>query len=386
MYFDDPTLEMISDYPAPKLPGVGSDAPRLLKEGKSASDKMLSASEIKTYRDMGYNVAPGMTQADVPGLEKSFDSIDTQSGYAQDVPSFAEWQNSSEAKEIIQMEEQSRMATLSPAKRKELLQGAYNDMATAQNIANEGKLKSKDVEQLRSIGLNEAQIYNAQGIFNGSIPPPTGHGANTKENLMIKAGLSALGYDLTKASQDWTAMQKRIQTLNSADRVKLEQSLMNLEGSTEQAVRLYDEWKATGLPKGFSSYNWAALQAAKRGLAGEKAAVAANTLISHVEDMANELSVVYKGGGTPTDKGLESAAKSLSSDWSEAVFMRNVQLIRENMQIRRNTMSQVGFIPDNIYSQESPQTQTQSSTPDTVQHNGYEWKLEGGEYKPIRKL
>lgn len=72
MYFDDPSLALISDYPAPKLPAVGSDAPTILKEGKTAAEtKPLSASELKTFTDLGYEVTPGMTMDDVRGLKKT---------------------------------------------------------------------------------------------------------------------------------------------------------------------------------------------------------------------------------------------------------------------------------------------------------------------------
>lgn len=65
IYLDDPTLAMISDYPAPNFPTIGTDAPNVLKEEKSTKEKPLSAAELKKYQDMGYDVRPGMSISDV---------------------------------------------------------------------------------------------------------------------------------------------------------------------------------------------------------------------------------------------------------------------------------------------------------------------------------
>ncbi len=77
IYLDDPTLKMISDYPAPNLPKVGPGAtPQVLRDSPE-EDKPLSASEIKSYRDMGYDVTPGMTLADVKQQKPAQDVTET---------------------------------------------------------------------------------------------------------------------------------------------------------------------------------------------------------------------------------------------------------------------------------------------------------------------
>ncbi len=89
MYFDDPTLEMISDYPAPKLSGVGSDSKpsnNVLGNGQESA-KPLSASEIKTYTDLGYSVEPGMTLEDIRGMKK------TIGGESLALPSYEQFTN-----------------------------------------------------------------------------------------------------------------------------------------------------------------------------------------------------------------------------------------------------------------------------------------------------
>lgn len=210
-------------------------------------------------------------------------------------------------------------------------------------------LTDEQVKQLEARGLELHQMDIVAGIMSGLQPPITTI-QRTPEITKILGGLSALGYDNTKAVQDWTAMQKRLVSMNSTQQLRLSQAIFALEGSTEQAERLYEEWKATGLPTGFSNWNKAALEASAR-MPGQ-AGVAARTLISHIEDMANELSIIYRGGNTPTDMALESARMSLGSDWNPAQFAKNLELIRENMRIRKNSIANSAQIAGNIYNPE----------------------------------
>jgi hypothetical protein len=210
----------------------------------------------------------------------------------------------------------------------------------------------KDIDsitKLSTLGLEPHQMEIVFGIMEGTQPPITTI-QRTPEITKILGGLAMLGYDNTKAVQDWTEMQKRLSTLSSASFVRLENSIRALQGSTEQAEKLYADWQSTGLPTGFSSYNRAALLASSK-LPGQ-AGVAARTLLSHIEDMSNELSVVYRLGNTPTDMALESAAKSLQADWNQAQFAKNLELIRQNMRIRLNSLSQSAYLSNNLYTRE----------------------------------
>jgi len=236
-----------------------------------------------------------------------------------------------------------------------LLQEEYNNYVAQNQSATDNQvmgLSPSQVALMQGAGLTDIQLANAAGIFNGSRPPLTGIGANSKEGQAVTAGLALMGYDMSKASQDWDAMKKRLSSMNSTQQLKLSQSIYALEGSTHQAEKLYSEWVKTGLPKGYSSYNKAAL-VASANLPGQ-AGVAARTLVSHVEDMANELSVVYRGGNTPTDQSLQSARLSLSADWNPEQFKRNLALIRENMRIRQNSIANSGYIEGNIYNRSEP--------------------------------
>jgi hypothetical protein len=207
-------------------------------------------------------------------------------------------------------------------------------------------LTDEQIRQLDARGLELHQMDIVAGIMNGSQPPITSI-QRTPEITKILGGLSALGYDNTKAVQDWTAMQKRLASMNSTQQLRLSQAVFALDGSTDQAEQLYKEWQATGLPTGFSNWNRAALETASR-LPGE-AGVAARTLVSHIEDMAAELAVIYRGGNSPTDQAFEAARKSLNEDWNPSQFAKNLELIRQNIRIRKNSIANSSQIAGNIY-------------------------------------
>ena len=211
-------------------------------------------------------------------------------------------------------------------------------------------LGEAEVDRLNQIGLSPAQQELVSAIMRGDSPPIPPNNPRTKDIQMVLAGLGALGFDNTKAVQDWTSMQKRLQSMNSTQQVRLFQAVGAMEGSVEQADRLYKEWQSTGLASGFSIFNKAAL-VASANLPGEKGAVA-RTLLSHIEDMSAELATIYRGGNSPTDAAFASAQKSLSAYWNPETFQRNLELIRQNLRIRKNTMASATQVMGNQYSPE----------------------------------
>jgi hypothetical protein len=287
---------------------------------------------------------------------------------------YDEFVQSEEANEIISEWQDANLMSISEQERNKILQEEWQSRQinkqhdTAASFAN---VPVENIQRLETLNLEPAQIENVMGIINGNIPPLSPSAVRSEFNQGINAGLNALGYDLTRANQDWMSMNRRLATMNSASFVRLETAITNLQGSVPQAERLFREWQQTGLPGGFSTFNKAALEVAAR-LPGE-AGAAARTLQSHIEDMANELSVVYRGGGTPTDKALESAQKSLSADWNDLTFFKNTALIRENLQIRQNSLSNASGIPGNIYNPADRNPEPVAPTP--VDLSDLNWKI-----------
>jgi len=208
-------------------------------------------------------------------------------------------------------------------------------------------LDEEQIGRLNQLGLSPAQQELVSAIMRGESPPIPPNNPRTKEIQSVLAGLAALGYDNTRAVQDWTSMQKRLQSMNSAQQVRLFQAVSAMEGSVQQARNLYAEWEATGLATRFPVLNRAALQASQN-LPGE-AGVVARTLNSHIEDMAAELATIYRGGNSPTDAAFASAQKSLSSNWTPEQFFKNIELIEQNLAIRKSTMASAAQVPGNMY-------------------------------------
>jgi hypothetical protein len=229
-------------------------------------------------------------------------------------------------------------------------------------------LATEASQKLDQLGLSPHQQELVASIMRGEQPPITSI-QRTPEITKILGGLAALGYDNTKAVQDWTSMQKRLSSMNSTQQLRLAQAVDALDGSIGQAERLYADWQATGLPSGFVDWNKKALEVSSR-LPGE-AGVAAKTLLSHIEDMAAELATVYRGGNSATDMALAAAQKSLSADWTPAQFARNLELIRENLNIRRNSMANSSQITGNIYSPAPVETGIQGNVFKSTSGNTY---------------
>jgi hypothetical protein len=88
--------------------------------------------------------------------------------------------------------------------------------------------------------------------------------------------------------------------------------------------------------------NRAAIDAAKSGILGDTAASAANQLTQQITDLQSELAVVYMGGNSPTDKGINQAKQMLDGEWSDKVLRDAVGLARKNLGLRLNSIARTG--------------------------------------------
>lgn len=188
----------------------------------------------------------------------------------------------------------------------------------------------------------------AQAIIDGKQPPDLK--GMYRHAVPVRAELARKGYDLTVAQRDWTAVQKHMSTLNGPQQERLRQAITFTYDSVDVINSLYDEWKSVGKPSGFSALNKASLAAAKQlpGRAGE----VARALEAQINDLTSELGTVYKGGNSSTDESLKLAASNLSADWNEKQFSRALDLIRKNLQIRKNsidTSAPAGVTPGSVY-------------------------------------
>ncbi len=201
----------------------------------------------------------------------------------------------------------------------------------------------------------------ANGIIKGSIPPPAISSRPTQYMLNLESALEKKGFNLTKATEDWTATQKWMATANSAQQLRLRQAI-NFAGDSLSVIdQMNQAWNGSGFP----AYNKAALALAEQGVTnapletpltitvpspdGSSSSVTikdkqtlANLLNAQISDLTSEMGTVYKGGYSSTDDSLALAAKNLSADWSYDTLKSALDLARTNLQLRKNSISTVG--------------------------------------------
>jgi hypothetical protein len=174
----------------------------------------------------------------------------------------------------------------------------------------------------------------AQAIRDGNQPPDLK--GMYRLTAPVRAELARSGYDLTTAQRDWSAIQKHIATLNGTQQERLRQAVTFTYDSLPKIETLYQEWVQVAGSSGLKGFNKANLAVSKQ-LGGRAGAVAHN-LETQINDLTSELGTVYKGGNASTDESLRLAAANLKADWNEETFKRAVDQIRQNLQIRKNSI------------------------------------------------
>lgn len=153
----------------------------------------------------------------------------------------------------------------------------------------------------------------------------------------VKAELARQGYDLTTAQRDWQAIQKHLSTLNGPQQERLRQAITFTYDSLDVIEDLFNQWKKEKLAGGVRVLNRGALAFSKQ-LPGQAGATA-QALEAQINDLVSELGTVYKGGNSSTDESLKLASQNLRADWNEETFRKQINLIRKNLQIRRNSIT-----------------------------------------------
>jgi hypothetical protein len=218
------------------------------------------------------------------------------------------------------------------------------------NVADEGVSRQNAATAATRASQDSAQANDdaqqiAQGIMNGDQPPDLarlyGKGA------AVRAELERHGYNLTKATQDWTATQKYLSTLNGAQQTRLRQAVAFTTESLPIVRGLVTEWDSAGLPL-LSKAN---LDAAASGAYGPTQQSLAVRLRGQIADLTSELGTVYKGGNSSTDESLKLAAQNLSGNWSKQAALDALAQIEQNLTIRKNSMISAGVagVTNNAY-------------------------------------
>ena len=154
----------------------------------------------------------------------------------------------------------------------------------------------------------------------------------------VRAALAKRGFNLATANMDWQATQRHLATLNGPQQTRMAQAIDNAYHSVDVIEDLAGQWGGGKFPV----LNRGHLVLAKNGVYGPQAQQIATQLEAQIADVTSELGNVYMGGNSPTDHALTLAAKNLSANWTEAQLKSALALTRKNLQIRQNSMRNVG--------------------------------------------
>jgi hypothetical protein len=180
--------------------------------------------------------------------------------------------------------------------------------------------------------------------------PPTMTGLR-KFTGLVREEMAKLGYDLTEATQDWNAVGKHISTLNSAGQLRMRQATTFAYHSLDLVEKFANEWNAGQFP----TLNKIRMESAMEGALGPEAQRIATNLNATITDLVSELATVYRGGLSSTDSSIALAAENLKASWSHEVLLSGIQLMRDTLQIRLNSINTTGVAgtPYNRYSRDS---------------------------------
>lgn len=213
----------------------------------------------------------------------------------------------------------------------------------------------RKMDALISNGRNRPGGGNDAGDIAGAIvrgeQPPTLTGLY-RAGTAVRAELARQGYPLARAQEDWTATQKHLATMNGPQQTRLRQAIEFTGTSLDVIDDLSSQWQAGGFP----ALNKARLAAAKSGVLGPNAQSIATRLDSQISDMTSELALVYTGGNASTDHALSLAARNLNSNWSQQTLADNINQVRTNLSIRKNSLATVGTVANegNQYEPKGP--------------------------------
>jgi hypothetical protein len=173
-----------------------------------------------------------------------------------------------------------------------------------------------------------------EGIVSGITPPDLKSVSSFRDRSKISASLAKQGYDLNTAEKDWKAANKFYAGMNSTQQIRLRQAINSVQGSLGNLETLNDEYKRLG----FTPANKAQLMANSKGVG--KQAVLATEYLTSLGVIQDELSQVFMGGNSPTEKFLEQAQKIVRSDFTFEQLQGVIKQLKLNLKYRLNSIDQ----------------------------------------------
>ena len=233
-------------------------------------------------------------------------------------------------------------------------------LTTAQQEAARKRWSQADdspaAQQMRQADTDTAEEI-ANAIERGD-RPPTLQGLY-RHGPLVHGILAKRKFNLTDATLDWQATQNWLRSASSAQQLRMRQAVDNTYHSLQTIQDAAQAWNAGNFPV----FNKATIDAAVQANLGKKvqATIAgqekewtpseiATILKAQIADVTAELANVYMGGNSPTEQAMKLASHNLNENWSSRTLQSMIDLTRNNLKIRENSMKNTGPVgSDNRY-------------------------------------
>lgn len=258
------------------------------------------------------------------GIQAGIDLLKSNYGNLTVDQAMKKWSNNGYGAEVSpQIDGKKQISQLSASELDQLV----SDMAKRES----GATVQPSLSDIQSI---------AQGIEQGQQPPVL-TGLYGKSSA-VRAQLQRDGFDLAKATLDWQAVLKYTAATNSTAQVRMKQAEASVEQSLPNLQTLVDKLNSDGAITGFKFVNKASLAAAANGTYGKQAADDAQAVIGQIALITDELGQTFMGGNSPTDAAFSLAKGVLASNFTADQFKTQIDLIKQNLQYRKNSWANIG--------------------------------------------
>lgn len=179
-------------------------------------------------------------------------------------------------------------------------------------------------------------------IISGQQPPDL-RGMYGKQ-FAVKAYLAKQGYDLTKATRDWTATTQYVKSLNQPQQLRLNQALDSVSQGIEPLRQLSQQLDTVGFVpanKLIINSNLSGIQLNPKGLNPDQVQIATK-FVTQMNLMRDELAQGFSGGNSPTESAFRLADQVLNPFYGSKQLGASLDQVKFNLGVRLNAISNIG--------------------------------------------
>lgn len=182
----------------------------------------------------------------------------------------------------------------------------------------------------------------ADAIISGQQPPDlTGmYGLAPK----VRKAMAEKGFDLTKASTDWTATKTYVKNLNSTQQVRLNQALDSVNQGIDPLRQLSGEFERTNFqPANYliqgAKLNGVGLDPAKAKKLNQSQMQVAAKYVTQLNLMRDELAQSFSGGYAPTESAFKLADGVLNPLYGDTPLNASLDQVKFNLGVRKSAIT-----------------------------------------------